>query len=44
MGSYWLIKLLNRYCDSADNGNNVDVVDKEFAPMIPEKYNPVFKN
>ena len=34
---------MNRYCDSADNGNNVDVVDKEFAPMIPEKYNPTEK-
>ena len=33
-----------RYCDFKDDGEKrVNVVDKEFAPMVPEGMTPVFR-
>lgn len=38
-------RVICSFCDYADfNAKKVNVLDKEFAQYVPEKYNPVFRD
>ena len=44
-GLVWRWEMRNRYCDFKDDSKEkrVNVLDKEFAPMVPEGITPVFR-